>query len=701
MPGFQDGQGGREKGVTDLSEVERLAIGIVTDMEFTFKVAGRNYKRKPTRVQIAKNLKRSIKTLYRNNKDGPRKRRGRKTKTGICATTEEHAQRLNRAMERKRREGPTTAKDVTTEDGAGVSDRTYWRRMGQLKPPVKAMNPRALPPQEEGDADKRVTYCMEELADAARWSAANKPVFAEEDRHEPFEEDEVFVTNTIFYDAHKFKSRRTPSARRNAKQRKLHKVHRTRKDGRKKECTKRGRQHVITSKGSKWIVMAVGDGRVITFRSYHTWNARRAAQMTKHIKEDAERLWPGRPITSWRIVRDNDPSQGKSQIALKVEKDLGLDVRPLPPRSPPIMPQDATLWKQIEDEMDQNDPGEGKTESFASWEKRLYATAHSTTPAQIRKSCRLVPYRMRKYIESGGDPIEEGRARKTPAQRAAIERAEQRYIEEAELAKWGGKKIDFGDPLEGFFDRPDTPPPEHHIEELDPEHRPKSYPKGVVAKEAEAKAKQDKAAQGKKKKTAGGQPLAKKKQKHDTDELDPEKRGRKRKREPPVPREPGESDAPPVWLHFESQPHALRTCGIHALNNMIGMHQFEFDNVRNAAVVAATDLGERTSRHVSSRGDFSAAALGYALRIETPYRLDQWRVQWPFVWANDTVGLLVHRGADMTGHWVAVRSEGGRYWYMDSLLDAPRRISWVDLRSLVTEPGGGGAFRVFTAPDEG
>jgi hypothetical protein len=688
-------------GDTDLSEAERLAIRLVSNMQFTFKVAGRTYTRSPTKKQIAEGLGRNRTTVARHTKAGPRRSRGQPSKTGKCVTTVEHAKRLQRTMERKRREGPTTAKAVVTADvqtgGEKVSDRTYWRRMGALEPPVKALPPRALPPQEALDPDKRVAYCMAELADATRWWELNKPVFAEEDRYEPFTQDEVFVTNTIFYDAHKFKSRRTPAARRNAKQRKMVKVHRTRRDGRKKECTKRGRKHVVTSKGSKWILMAVGDGRVITFRSYHKWNSRRAAEMTRHIKADAERLWPGRPITSWRIVRDNDPCQGKAGRALRVEKDLGMDVRPLPPRSPPIMPQDATLWKQIEDEMDTNDPGEGKTEPFADWEQRLYGTAYGLRPAQIRKSCRLVPHRMRKYIESGGEAIEEGRARRTPAERAAIERAEQRYVEEAELAKWGAQKIDFADPLEGFFDRPDTPPPEHHIDELDPWLRPKGYPKGVVAVAAAAKAKQEKGKKKEKKRRRVAEP--------ELPEL-PE-RGRKRKREPAVLREPavplspGEAPPPPAWLHFESQPHALRTCGIHALNNIIGMHLFEFDNVRNAAVVAAADLGERPTRHVSNRGDFSAAALGYALRIETCYRLDQWRLEWPFVWNADTIGLLVHRGAHLNGHWVAVRSEGGRYWYLDSLLDAPRRISWLDLRSLVKEPGGGGSFRVFAAADEG
>lgn len=70
---------------------------------------------------------------------------------------------------------------------------------------IRALSYRAVPAQDEGDPEKRVEFCNMILAKARKWWEDNKarlcPTGTE--AHEPFGEDEVFVRNTVWYDAHK------------------------------------------------------------------------------------------------------------------------------------------------------------------------------------------------------------------------------------------------------------------------------------------------------------------------------------------------------------------------------------------------------------------------------------------------------------------------------------------------------------------
>lgn len=147
----------------------------------------------------------------------------------------------------------------------------------------------------------------------------------------------------------------------------------------------------------------------------------------------------------------------------------------------------------------------------------------------------------------------------------------------------------------------------------------------------------------------------------------------------------------------------MRTCGLHAMNNMVGLAKWDFDKMDQLAAVTASELQERKSRHVSRAGDFSSETLAAALLDSTPYRLEGQRATWPVQWTPDLRGLLVHKGSRLCGHWMTVRrSEDGRVWLLDSLAPAPQLLTQCRLRSLVSrQTDGGGAYAVRVAPVDG
>ena len=235
----------------------------------------------------------------------------------------------------------------------GCRSRAAWIVPRSHKDDIYACSQRAVPSQNEGDPEKRVEFCNMLLGEARKWWEDNKSWICPNgsEAHEPYGEDEVFVRNTVWYDAHKFKSRRTyVAARVRAEQRRRH-VHRKKKGA--KDCApqsglcpkltrKGGYKFKLGTRGSKWMLVAIADGQVTTARCFHSWNKGRAQQMSKLIRDDLKRLYPDKPIGDWWVVRDGDPSQ-KCQGNIDVEKKLGMKVPPPPPPSwqkPPLKKAD-------------------------------------------------------------------------------------------------------------------------------------------------------------------------------------------------------------------------------------------------------------------------------------------------------------------------------------------------------------------------
>ena len=159
----------------------------------------------------------------------------------------------------------------------------------------------------------------------------------------------------------RFKSRRTYAARtvRRAQHKRLcHRLRQGAKDNKPqsgldpKLTKKAGANFKVGTRGSKVMVVAIADGRVVTTRCYHKWNSTRAMQVSKAIHDDLKRLYPEKPIGDWWVVRDGDPSQ-KSEANVMIERRLGfLKVFKLPPRSPALMPLDASFWCYVENQVD-------------------------------------------------------------------------------------------------------------------------------------------------------------------------------------------------------------------------------------------------------------------------------------------------------------------------------------------------------------
>jgi hypothetical protein len=159
----------------------------------------------------------------------------------------------------------------------------------------------------------------------------------------------------------RFKSRRTYAARKVRQMQHKRLCHRRRQgakdnkpqSGLDPKLTKKGgSKYTAGTRGSKWMVVAIADGRVVTTRCFHKWNSERAMQVSKAIHDDLKRLFPEKPIGDWWVVRDGDPSQ-KCQANVEIEKKLGfLKVFKLPPRSPALMPLDASFWCHVENQVD-------------------------------------------------------------------------------------------------------------------------------------------------------------------------------------------------------------------------------------------------------------------------------------------------------------------------------------------------------------
>ena len=136
--------------------------------------------------------------------------------------------------------------------------------------------------------------------------------------------------------------------------------------------------------------------------------------------------------------------------------------------------------------------------------------------------------------------------------------------------------------------------------------------------------------------------------------------------------------------HFEHQVGAH--CGLHALNNALGMDFLSVDDMRNscAAYLAETAFEgnpESMHMHANENGWYSEAVMTFALRqkqnlfvmdVDNPVQPEgdgPMRIYTPGV-----LGIVINQNQN---HWMSFRVEDGQIWSLDSMAH-PQRIDYQD-----------------------
>ena len=134
--------------------------------------------------------------------------------------------------------------------------------------------------------------------------------------------------------------------------------------------------------------------------------------------------------------------------------------------------------------------------------------------------------------------------------------------------------------------------------------------------------------------------------------------------------------------HFEHQVGAH--CGLHALNNALGMDFLSVEDMRNAcasylAETAFEGNPEPRHMHANENGWYSEAVMTFALRqknnlfvldVDNPVQPegdDPMRI-----YEDDVLGIVINKNQN---HWMSFRMENGQIWNLDSL-HQPRRVNY-------------------------
>ena len=144
----------------------------------------------------------------------------------------------------------------------------------------------------------------------------------------------------------------------------------------------------------------VARGRIALWH-YHTqrWNGQTAAETYEGpILQSLRRTWGRR--ASYLLVEDGDRKGNQSTKGLAAKKRSHIRTLTLPARTPELMPLDATLWKIIEDQV--NDEAPEGTESKADFLARLKDVALELPRAVVKKAVARIPRVLRDIVASKG-----------------------------------------------------------------------------------------------------------------------------------------------------------------------------------------------------------------------------------------------------------------------------------------------------------
>ena len=106
---------------------------------------------------------------------------------------------------------------------------------------------------------------------------------------------------------------------------------------------------------------------------------------------------------SYKVVEDNDPTGYKSNKAMVVKRELGINAVPLPTYSPDLNPLDFSLWDAIEERMLANTSEH--VEIVAAYKKRMRLTAFRLPSSRVTSAVRSIPKRMRAVVKAKGYSI--------------------------------------------------------------------------------------------------------------------------------------------------------------------------------------------------------------------------------------------------------------------------------------------------------
>ena len=133
----------------------------------------------------------------------------------------------------------------------------------------------------------------------------------------------------------------------------------------------------------------------------------------------------------------------------------------------------------------------------------------------------------------------------------------------------------------------------------------------------------------------------------------------------------GVSTTPSEWgnRYFEKQEAGGR-CGRHALNNLLGVQQYDDTLMEQACQVVVEDTEEHRRHHCHGNGWFSHSVLAQALDLTV---VPVWRMimrpATPAAWGivahrPEVAGVVCNEG---NAHWTCIVSEGANVFYVDSL----------------------------------
>ena len=136
--------------------------------------------------------------------------------------------------------------------------------------------------------------------------------------------------------------------------------------------------------------------------------------------------------------------------------------------------------------------------------------------------------------------------------------------------------------------------------------------------------------------------------------------------------------------HFEHQVGAH--CGLHALNNALGMDFLSVEDMRNSCVAYLAETAfegnpEPMHMHANENGWYSEAVMTFALRqkqnlfvmdVDNPVQPEgdgPMRIYTPGV-----LGIVINQNQN---HWMSFRVEDGQIWSLDSMAH-PQRVDYQD-----------------------
>ena len=148
------------------------------------------------------------------------------------------------------------------------------------------------------------------------------------------------------------------------------------------------------------ICAAVAKDKIILWEDYgKKWNASVACDMYKRpLLAALRRTWGAR--RTYVIVEDGDRKGYQTNKAKQTKAELGIRSMVLPPRTPSMMPLDASIWKRVDEKMSETAPS--ITETKAQFAKRLKKCAKSLPRGCVARAIKRTRANIQAIIDAHG-----------------------------------------------------------------------------------------------------------------------------------------------------------------------------------------------------------------------------------------------------------------------------------------------------------